>query len=186
MSEAAQDSDRRQRLWHRLVGAAVLAALAVILVPMLVDFSDDDGATITRSNIPERPSGFRVEEIALMPPAGTTADPAAESRPESLPAPAATTTSSSASPAPPAAAGGPPLSGFAVQLGSFSSEDNATAMRDRLRGKGYSAFLDRATIDGRTVYRVLVGPDARREHSERLRDRLAAEMDLRGVVITYE
>ncbi len=201
MNEPADTHDRRQRLWHRLVGAAVLAALAVILVPILIDFREDDGTAITRSNIPERPAGFRVEEISLMPPlapqsapesvsavvsgveSGSGAPP--ESRPESPPAPAAPA-GGAAPPAPASPASGPPLHGFAVQVGSFSSRENATAMRDRLRGHGFSAFIDQASVDGRAVYRVLVGPDARREHSERLRDRLAGEQNLRGVVVAYE
>ncbi len=172
----------------------MLAALAVILVPILIDFRGEDGATITRSNIPERPAGFRVEEIALMPPAVPAPEAPAEPAPAATPAPRADADPAGAAPVasppepqgPASASAGAALHGFAVQVGSFSSEENAAAMQNRLRGGGYSAFLDRATVDGRLVYRVLVGPDARREHSERLRDRLAGEMDLRGVVVAFE
>ncbi len=192
MTEAAGTAERRQRIWHRMVGAAVLAALVAILVPFLLDIRDNDGTVITHSNIPERPPGFRVEEISLVPepahrPAGMSG-----AAPES----ASPATTGSGTPAvaaeangglPPAAAPRGPLpQAFAVQIGSFSSDENATVLRDRLRGAGYSAFLDRVMVDGRTAIRVLVGPDARREHSEALRDRLDSEMKLKGVVIGYE
>jgi cell division septation protein DedD len=162
MTEPATPVDRSQRLRQRFVGTA-----------------------ITRSNIPERPPGFRVEEIALAPEIAAAPESPSETRQEAPAAPVGPAPTG-APQAETAASEGVQLHGFAVQIGSFSSEENATSLRDRLRGKGYSAFVDPATVDGRTVFRVLVGPDARREHSERLRDRLAGEMDLRGVVIAFE
>jgi DedD protein len=193
MSEQSDPHFRRQRIWHRVVGAAVLLALLVILIPFILDLRDEEGGAISRSNIPERPPGFRVEEIPLStpeeirralqdPPPIETASPQADE-----PRDVETTAGSTIAPAPAGedAPGAAPRA-YAVQVGSFSSEENALALRDRLRQRGYSAFLDRASIDGRTVFRVLVGPDARREHSDGLRDRVEREMDLKGVVIGYE
>lgn len=187
MTEQQQEPvDRKRRMTQRLVGAAVLAALAAIIIPAILDFRADQGTTITGTNIPDRTDGFRIEEITLTPQRGfRESEPADSPEPPAPPAP-------EAAPAPEPVPETPVIEraadsqGWAVQVGSFSSEENATALRDRLRGAGFSAFLDQATIDGRAVVRVLVGPDARREHSETLRDRLAAEMDLGGVVIGYE
>jgi DedD protein len=192
MSEASEPVDRRQRIRHRVVGAAVLAALAVIMVPVLLDIRGNDDAVITRTNIPERPQGFRVVEIPLTPEIVTLPGTSPESAAGAgtvTGAPADDPQEGAAPSPPPAAVAEPPEAlpqAFAVQIGSFSSEENAAALRDRLRGNGYSAFLDRATVDGRTVIRVLVGPDARREHSERLRDRIDSELSLKGVVVGYD
>lgn len=184
MTDKTESVERRQRIWHRMVGAAVLAALVVILVPFLLDIRDNDGTVITHSNIPDRPPGFRVEEISLVPETARTPETASPLTTDSA-TPAAAATASGGMP--PATASGEPLpQAFAVQIGSFSSDENAIALRDRLRGAGYSAFLDRVLVDGRTAVRVLVGPDARREHSEALRNRLDSEMKLKGMVIGYE
>ncbi len=58
-------------------------------------------------------------------------------------------------PASPAA----PSSGIFVQAGAFSSEANAASLVERLRTKGVeNGFVRRDDVDGRTLYRVRVGP----------------------------
>jgi peptidoglycan lytic transglycosylase len=55
---------------------------------------------------------------------------------------------------------------FAVQLGAFVAEDNATALQRELRRAGTDATLDSAEVGGRTVYRVRIGRFAGREQAE--------------------
>lgn len=197
MSEQTPSRDRRQRLFHRLVGALVLAALAVILVPMLLDFRFDQDTAITRSNVPERPEGYRVEEISLLPqapapganaparvdpaPSPTPPDPgevAASAPPSAPPAMPATPAAAQANGAAPAA--------WVVRVGSFSSAENATALRDQLRARGFTAFVDQVVVDGRTMSRVQVGPAKQRTEGEALRERLARDLKLEGLVVGYE
>lgn len=48
---------------------------------------------------------------------------------------------------------------FAVQLGFFSSHDNAVKLRDKAHDGGYgSAYIQDEQRDGQQYYRVLVGP----------------------------
>ncbi len=179
--------DRRQRLFHRLVGALVLVALAVIVLPMILDFRVDYDTAITRSNIPERPAGLRMEEIPLQAPSRSTG-PSASSGPassvthEAQAAAADVGEDEQAAVQPPAA----PAKGWVVRVGSFSSAENARALRDQLRAKGYTAFVDQVQIDGKTMSRVHVGPEAQRERGEALRDRIAGEMNLKAIVVAYE
>lgn len=56
--------------------------------------------------------------------------------------------------APPSAA----RSGWAVQLGSFSSRDNAQRLAKQLKGKGYSAYVLGGGGSSGKLYRVRVGP----------------------------
>lgn len=57
-------------------------------------------------------------------------------------------------PTPPAA-----TSGIYIQAGAFSSESNAASLVERLRAKGVqNGFVRRDDVDGRTLYRVRVGP----------------------------
>ncbi len=50
---------------HRLVGALVLLALAVIIVPMVLDFRSDYEGGIQESNLPPKPEDFHVEVLPL-------------------------------------------------------------------------------------------------------------------------
>ena len=72
-----------------------------------------------------------------------------------------------------------------VQVGSFSSEPNALALRDKLRKKGYTAFVETVHLDGRHVVRVGVGPQMSKSKTEELRDKLKSEMGLSGLVVSY-
>ncbi len=69
--------------------------------------------------------------------------------------------------APPVAAGGSPtdLEQVAViQVFSSNDQQQASQLLGRLRGAGYRAFQSPVTVDGRTMYRVRVGPfDSRAE-----------------------
>lgn len=151
--------DRGKRNLHRLVGALVLTALGVILLPMILDFRAGEETAITRSNIPERPAGLRMEEIPLLPPAA---------------------------PPEPAAQGEAPPQAWVVRVGSFASAENANGLRDQLRSKGFPAFVDEVSVEGRTLSRVQVGPETERTRGDALRDRLKQELKLDGIVVAYE
>lgn len=67
--------------------------------------------------------------------------------------------------------------GWVVQVGSFTRETNALVLRDRLREADFEAFVQRTDTDGRTLWRVRIGPIATREEANRLSERLS---DQRG------
>ena len=67
-----------------------------------------------------------------------------------------------ASPVPAAAS-----TGFAVQLAAFSKPADATALRDRVRAAGFSAFTESVATDKGSLTRVRVGPVATRAEAER-------------------
>jgi DedD protein len=194
MSE--QPPNRSLRLRHRVVGAAVLAALIAIFVPAVLDFNRPAETRITRTNIPERPADLRVEEIPLVVPDARPAvrdsGQAAEVR-EEPPGVASTQSSDEAESAAPdaAAAAAAPAApsaraAWVVRLGSFSSKDNAVALRNRVRTAGFDAFVDEVKVDGTTMYRVHVGPEIDRARGDALRERLARELKLDGLVVGYE
>ncbi len=70
-----------------------------------------------------------------------------------------------------------------VQAGSFSDVSNANSLRDQLRSRNFSATLTSTVIDGRTMYRVQVGPHSSRDEGERTRERLQRELSISGSVI---
>jgi cell division septation protein DedD len=92
------------------------------------------------------------------------------------PTPASATPASM--PKPPAAAG----TGFAVQLAAYSKTGDATALRDRLRAAGFSAFTESVGTDKGTLTRVRVGPVANRADAEQLQAQVKAKLGLDGIV----
>lgn len=76
----------------------------------------------------------------------------------------------SSQPAPrssPSAASSPTTGkGWAVQLGSYSSEATATRLMNEWRGKGQSAFVMPVSTGSKTLYRVRIGPSKDRAGAE--------------------
>ena len=64
------------------------------------------------------------------------------------------------------------MSGWAVQVGSFSSEANAERLAAELKERGYPAFVALSLIDGQSMHRVRVGPEPDRGRAETLAERL--------------
>ena len=70
-----------------------------------------------------------------------------------------------------------------MQLGSFSSKENADKMYARLRAEGYLPGISTVRTSSGTMYRVRIGPQATREGAEETAARLvrAGEKDARVV-----
>jgi DedD protein len=73
--------------------------------------------------------------------------------------------------------------GWAVQLGAFKSEAEANKLRDRLRGGGIVAFVDRTGTE-QPLWRVRAGPYADRAGAETARSGVKQKMQLDGVIVT--
>lgn len=202
-------------LKERLVGAAVLVALAVIFIPMLLDDTPTGPGPITESNIPEQPDeAFNSRIVPVKPkpadvelpppPAESKSDAAAAEPPAPTADKSAATNGDSADtavpPAEDAATADKPAvsqslpkpgdgdtkpSGWVVQLGSFAKEDNARDLNKKLQADGYAAFVEPVTSSGERVYRVRVGPQVLRDDAEKVRDRIARAFDIKGIVISY-
>jgi len=192
-------------LKQRLVGAIVLVALGVIFVPMILEGPD-------RTLVPEMealpepgiqapvrpldtfpaPDAVPVEpEVAVVqadpgPVTDPATAPAQEQLPEPVPLPdiepepTAPTAKAPAAPAVP----GPP-GNWVVQMGSFSSEQNALRLRDRLRKAGFATQVEKVRVDGKPRFRVRVGPFLERSEAEDRRKRIQDKLSLKGRVLSY-
>ena len=75
----------------------------------------------------------------------------------------------------------------ALRKASVGGEAFPAALRDQLRAKGYKAvFIDREVIDGKPVLRVRIGPEMERARSDQVREKVAREMKLQAVVVSYD
>lgn len=201
-----------EKLKQRLVGAIVLVSLAVIFIPMMLDGGESSSMPMFGSNIPDRPDdGFEPLEIPLKP-VTTVAEerPVLIDKAEPAPKPAEKSTGSTApvtqqasgdEPSPskpekavkPASASTKPSSAAAadteaawvVQAGSFSQSSNALSLRDKLRAKGFTAFVEKLTSGGGTIYRVRIGPELKRDNAEKQQQRLQRVMGMKGIVMGH-
>ncbi|HEY5700876.1 MAG TPA: SPOR domain-containing protein [Gammaproteobacteria bacterium] len=194
-----------EQLKQRLVGAAVLVLLAVIFIPMILDQPPEPAPRLKATPVPAKSDeSFSSRIFPLDAPETPLVDEQRTRRavePMVSASAAAregeTSGSANASDAaadePTAASSGGSSSGagavgptaWAVQLGSFSSSQNAVALRDRLRKKGYTAFVEKAESRGSEVTRVYVGPALAREQADEVVKKLYAETKLKGIVVRY-
>lgn len=169
-------------LKQRLVGAIVLMALAVIFLPMLLDGAGTPETLDVEVEIPERSEApeSRFEEPDVAAEFAEPAEPAGEEDTES---PAAETgVEADAAVDTPET---PPVTGWVVQVGSFSRESNAQVLRDRLRDQGYAAFVNEGESGGNAVWRVRVGPMAEESEAREVARRLEEERGKPALVMTH-
>jgi cell division septation protein DedD len=149
-------------LKQRLIGAAVLVALAVIFLPMLVQGpAPDSGASDVPLSMPATPdTGMETRELPLtgpgdMPSGGATGmpnggDAAADDAAQSFPA---------------ATAGG----GYAVHFGSYASADAAQSVVRALQKARLPGYSEAVQLDGKPAWRVRIGPFASQADAEAAR-----------------
>lgn len=165
-------------LKKRLIGAAVLASLAVIFVPMLVEEPVDKAELVRMPQAPEaRPfeSSLLREEVVRPP---TTLPPTRRTRP------APDSSPQRDQGAEPTFRTG--LNAWVVQVGSFSNPDNARSLVDKLRQAGFQARDPEAIeLRGKTLYRVQVGPVLEKDRALALLPRVNKVTGTKGSVIAY-
>jgi DedD protein len=192
-------------LKQRLVGAAVLVAAAVVIVPMLLDGGYRPPEVNTRDMAP-MPADQLPPAIEPLPPEvvreidrGLVAPPTALEAvvetppvahvPPPAPAPAKVLKPTLPPPATPpvvrAETPAPAAEGerWAVQLGSFSSRENADLLVRRLESLGRKAHLVEVRESHGVSYRVRAGPVSGRAAALDLRNQLAKSPDLRGILV---
>ena len=175
-----------EHLKKRLVGAAVLVALAVIFIPMLLEDETVVDTGITRTNIPPRPEAPFSSRIQPLESKEESAVAAAEPKPlkpvpaipVSPPPKAATVTKpaepekSSPKPAVPkvAVAKTPikPIASWVIQVGSFAKQENANNLVKQLRAMKFAAFMEKVVVDQKTRYRVRVGPEIDQKKAQQM------------------
>jgi DedD protein len=162
-------------LKRRLIGAAVLASLAVIFVPMLFE---------------EPP--VRAPELPPLPEAPPQRDFASEMLREEVPAitPLVPRSTADVEPTPTPEGEDPQprtgLSAWVVQVGSFSSRDNAEQLVAKLRNADLpTPDPELVDIRGKRYYRVKVGPVIERAEADALLPRVSEVAGTQAKVRSY-
>ncbi|MEE9142061.1 MAG: SPOR domain-containing protein [Gammaproteobacteria bacterium] len=160
-------------LKERLAGAAVLVGLAVLFVPSLLDGPTDESASEPNDISTER----GVRTIRIEPPGSNTADAdadgdiafAEQQDPEPTDLVESDVLEHVRQPVPDTA---DPMIAWAVQVGSFASEENARRLVERLMQRDYPAFVVRHAGEHGVMFRVRVGPEKDKDRAEVLAARL--------------
>ena len=194
----------KQAMKHRLVGAIVLACLAIIFLPILLDGegirrdgldgsngfagSDREPQGLT-SRIPATPpvppvpdARPRRPEILADSEAGAIPAPAEEARQAREEAPAAG--EGTAADQPSLDERGLPRA-WSVRLASFAEAGNASGLVDRLLAADYKGYSRPVTSSQGTLTAVYVGPVLSRGEADDLREGLEEEFQLNGLVVRY-
>ena len=187
---------------HRIIGALVLISLAVIFVPMLLD-EPHEQRTTRSIEIPEEPAFPEVRIEPAEPP--VTTDPiepvpepstppleitdsqgAVEAEPFMEEAPVSPASRAGAIPETPAEAPISQRGGFLVQLGSFSSGDNAKRLQGTVSEAGFNSFTTEIQSDGKTFTRVFAGPFPQRSAASAAKAKLDDQFGLNTLVIVND
>ncbi len=159
-------------LKERLVGAAVLVALGVWLIPWVLDGSEQttssEPETLTLP-VPAEATQLRSQTISLdseresPTPAFSTSESAVHETESEV-------TSAPASPRPPEGA----AAGWFVQTGSYADVENAQRQAERVSSYGFEARVSTYIAGGRSMQRVRIGPQASRDSAEAVASALSA------------
>jgi DedD protein len=188
--EEDEPSHFRQRLW----GAAVLIAVAVIILPLLLDGAGSESQF-------RRVERLREEPPRIVDPSGvSTAQIVPEMRAvgEGNVSTAGKLDIKIGEDDPPdymkaekevretlrQNRNAAPLTAWVVQAGSFRDENNAIAVRDRLRRAGFASFVRDRELPT-DPYRVLVGPMIREAGAKAARDQVVALLGRDAIVLSY-
>lgn len=136
-----------------------------------------------------KPATARVESPKATPPTSASKAPVAAGAPAETVKPptrvasadAAKATSASRASSPEAK----PASGWAVQVGSFASRENAERLTRELKGKGFAATVSESSGKGKRLWRVRVGPEGDRAAAVALGAKLRSAGHSGGSVVPY-
>lgn len=203
----------KESVKHRLIGAAVLAAVAVLFLPSF--FKDRQQYQVdTSSHIPSRPSITAVDFNEPKRPDGIDPAPAPETMfvpaeteavaPEQIPpaeqavvakeaspssqqasSSAAATLSSAAVPAIPLNAKGM-ADAWVVQVASLSGQDAANKLRDQLQAAGHKAYVRSVPSANATIYRVFIGPKQDKAQAVAIKSQLDKRLKVNSLVLPFK
>ncbi|QBQ55404.1 SPOR domain-containing protein [Nitrosococcus wardiae] len=194
-----------QNLKQRLLGAAVLIGVGIIVIPFLLGEPTDITLQSERqgyveaheSSLPERevPSNTRknsafVSAVKWLPEQNRQelSNPEGSGQEEALSSPLPTretTLSASTEPAHSSVSGSPEIvGGWFIQIGSFTHQKNALRMRNDAASSGYRVFIKTIKNGTKTVYKVRVGPERDKVRATELKEELEGQMQIKAFIVS--
>jgi len=137
---------------------------------------------------PASAGGAAADGAGAPPVAKPAADPApgrpAKPVPNPLPNPASGKPAAGPDAATPRAAGAA-MPSWVIQVASIPNAEGAADLEGKLRAGGFAAFIEKADVNGRTFYRVKVGPELDRVRAEQTAARLREKHKVEPLIKSY-
>ncbi|MFC0444411.1 SPOR domain-containing protein [Pseudidiomarina halophila] len=189
------------QLQNRIVGSIILIALAVIILPELLD-----GKQMRQEQdfeaMPLQPEADVVEQQVTLPAnelEGTAINVeqasddeitlTAEAAPDLDETAAAAGNESQSEPAPTVPDPAPATlqePGWVIQLGAFSNADSVDKLMQQLQQQGFAAYREATQVNGKTLIRLFVGPALTQAELEQQLPELKELTGLNGRVVRFE
>ena len=77
------------------------------------------------------------------------------------------------------------IKSFAIQVGTFDSNENAEKVRNKLRKAGYTAFINKSKSKTKPSYRVRIGPELDYDVMEKLLVKLKKSEKMDGYIVNH-
>tara|TARA_B110000879_G_scaffold187264_1_gene249081 strand:+ start:7646 stop:8167 length:522 start_codon:yes stop_codon:yes gene_type:complete len=167
-------------LQQRIIGALVLGALGLIILPIIFDFADP----------------LKIDRTSKLPaaPEIKSVDVAKAQRPDSSARLAEADSLFNTTKSQPDVDSSENFYGldendlpraWVVQAGSFEEKNKAEILMQQLRDSGSKAFVKTATIDDKTFYRVYVGPKADKRRAIAEKAKIDSNFSTDAIVLQY-
>jgi DedD protein len=158
-------------LQQRIVGAIVLVTLGVIFIPALLDGSGYRSRQVKDIEVKEKPEFPPLTQKVVEP----------------IPTPLEKNKQDLAvvHKADPEQLHEKPVKTFALQVGTFGSNENAQKMCDDMKKAGYAAFVHESTSKGKTSYKVRIGPELDRRVLEKLRQDINKSQKIDSYIVNH-
>ena len=158
-------------LQQRIVGAIVLVTLGVIFIPALLDGTGYKSRQVQDIEVREKPQ-FPPLMQKKVKPVATPIDKIKIDQAKVL----------NKTPKQPHKQS---IKSFALQVGTFSSNENAKKMRDKMRKAGYTSFVHKAVTKDKVSYRVRIGPELERSVLEKIKKDIKTTQKIDGYVVNH-
>lgn len=167
-------------LQQRIIGALVLGALGLIILPILFDFADP--LKIDRTS--KLPAAPEIKSI----------DVAKAQRPDNASQLVDTDSLFDTANSHPADDSSEKFYGldendlpraWVIQAGSFEKKNKALSLMEQLRNSGFKAFVKTAVVENKTFYRVYVGPKADKRRAIAEKSKIDGNFSTEAIVLQY-
>ena len=195
-------------LKHRLIGAAVLAAIAVLFLPSF--FKEKQVAPVsTKTMIPQRPGTIPVEFNAPQPVPGIEPAPEPEAMfaPDGVPpnepsavvnatthqaSSVSTVKESTAKEVSSSPVNSMPLNAqglpdaWVVQVGSFATKEAANKVKDDLQADGFKAYVRSVPSSSGMISRVYIGPKLDKAQAQLIKGQVDKRLKVNSIITHFQ
>jgi len=158
-------------LQQRIVGAIVLVTLGVIFIPALLDGSGYKSRQVQHIEVKEKPTFPSLTDKKLKP----VLTPLDKNK-------VAQVKSSAVEQKQPDKK---PIKSFALQVGTFATNESAKKLRDKLRKAGYTTYVRKTQSKGKTSYKVRIGPELEYSVLEKIKKKVRKAQKIDGYIVNH-